>query len=232
MKLVSFSIVVATAMAVSACSLSSPSESEAENAIRSSMGDCRYISLEHFEKINGIPQENKNTYQVEVKYTINVKVFPDSRQLAEDVLAKLNEVSKDYEEIKAEHKRRWDINNALREKYYQIEQYRGDPQYQQLKNAAFEEKQKYMYEQLNPYTDIASQAEKEATASSRAIIVPLQTKFENECPGGGHGLFPNTEQEPSEFANSFLKNFSKDFSISMLMIKTDNGWVQGMYLPE
>ncbi|MDR7006643.1 hypothetical protein [Paraburkholderia strydomiana] len=79
------SIALVTAVTLSACS-SGPSESEAKAAVQTSFGDCEYLSIGSFEKVNGTPQGH-NHYLVDVKYTIRTKPTPDIKAYASEKYA-------------------------------------------------------------------------------------------------------------------------------------------------
>ncbi|MBK8524889.1 MAG: hypothetical protein IPL58_12950 [Betaproteobacteria bacterium] len=87
---------VAVAIALSACSKSAPSESDARNVIQGLLGDCRYLSLDRFERVNGIPQ-GENGYQVAIKYTIKVTPVPENARIIGDMSGKLTEANEDLE---------------------------------------------------------------------------------------------------------------------------------------
>lgn len=60
---------------LTACS-HSPSESDAKAVIKTQFADCDYFSLRSFDKVNGTPGDDENSYRVDVKYT--VRMSPDS----------------------------------------------------------------------------------------------------------------------------------------------------------
>jgi len=68
-------------LALTACS-HGPSESDAKQAIQARLGDCKYFSIDSFDKTNGIPVDD-NDYQVEVKYTIKMLPVDENKAAAE-----------------------------------------------------------------------------------------------------------------------------------------------------
>ncbi|WP_254218120.1 hypothetical protein [Burkholderia multivorans] len=68
--------------ALSACS-SGPSESDAKAAVQASLGGCEFLSIAHFEKVNGTPQGDDH-YLVDVKYTVSMKPTPDIKAYASE----------------------------------------------------------------------------------------------------------------------------------------------------
>lgn len=64
---------IAITVSLAACSDSSkPSESEAKQALQSYLGNCQYIDISKFRKVNGVPQQD-GSYLIEVdfKATLN-----------------------------------------------------------------------------------------------------------------------------------------------------------------
>ncbi|WP_144106810.1 hypothetical protein [Paraburkholderia sp. BCC1886] len=68
---------VGIAFSLSACHSDKPSDSEAKAAFEQAIGDCQYIKLDSFEKVNGVP-EGDNGYSVSVKYVLKLQE-PDSQ---------------------------------------------------------------------------------------------------------------------------------------------------------
>ncbi|AOX99676.1 hypothetical protein [Jeongeupia sp. USM3] len=80
--LLTTSLLIASAISLTACS-SGPSDSDAKQAIASTLADCQYLSVSKFEKVNGIAQGERN-YQVDVKYTIDLTPTPDIKRFASE----------------------------------------------------------------------------------------------------------------------------------------------------
>jgi hypothetical protein len=61
---------------LTACSgSSSPSTSEAKQAIQKSLGDCSIVTVSNFDKVNGIA-DGDNRYTLQVKYALNSHRYP------------------------------------------------------------------------------------------------------------------------------------------------------------
>jgi hypothetical protein len=95
---------IVAAVALVACS-NSPSEADARKAVENEfgIGSCSYFSLENFERVNGIKQDDKN-YQVMVKYTFKVKPIPGISEKiasAEASMEKLLEYKKVLREVES-----------------------------------------------------------------------------------------------------------------------------------
>lgn len=91
-------------MPLSACS-SVLSESDAKAAVEAPLGDCEYLSIGSFEKVNGTPQGD-NHYLVDVKYTITTKPTPDIKAYAGEKYAR--EVDNLKQQVAHAH----DVDNA------------------------------------------------------------------------------------------------------------------------
>lgn len=85
-RLSATTLTIVTVAALSACS-SGPSDSDAKAAIQVSLGGCEYLSIGHFEKVNGTPQGDGH-YLVDVKYTVSMKPTPDIKAYASEKYAK------------------------------------------------------------------------------------------------------------------------------------------------
>lgn len=90
-KFVRSLLLVTTVLAVSACS-KGPSDGQIEKAVENAyqMGNCKYISLENFKKVNGIAQ-GEQYYDVAVSFTFEVEAVPE--------LNKLNELESQLEQV-------------------------------------------------------------------------------------------------------------------------------------
>lgn len=64
---------------LTACGNSAPSESAAKTAFQSQISNCPDLTLIHFSKTNGIPGDDPNTYQVEIKYTLKLEPTSDEK---------------------------------------------------------------------------------------------------------------------------------------------------------
>jgi hypothetical protein len=74
-------LLAVTTVTISACS-NGPSENDTKDVIQSSLGNCEYLSLNHFEKVNGMRQGDDH-YLVDVKYTVFMKPTPDIKLMPE-----------------------------------------------------------------------------------------------------------------------------------------------------
>lgn len=222
MKISHLTLLVSAGLALSACS-NAPSESDAKRTVQNIIGDCRYFSLENFEKVNGVAQGERN-HLISIKYSVKVKTFPDSKKIAEDILTKLNEIDKKMEEVVTEKNKNYAEYKALDD--------RLNNEKDRAKWAILsDEKTKFTYEKFNPSVAAFGKLSTEKTALSRELIQPLITKFKNECPSVNGVIFEGIygdaypERIPPQFAKGFLTDFGKEFTQTILMTKTDKGWM-------
>ncbi|WP_374554700.1 hypothetical protein [Aquitalea pelogenes] len=75
---------------LTACSgSSSPSTSEAKQAIQKSLGDCSIVTISNFDKVNGIA-DGDNRYTLQVKYALEFAPLPENAKLLDDMNAQLS----------------------------------------------------------------------------------------------------------------------------------------------
>ena len=67
---------------------SSPSSSEAKQAIQKSLGDCSIATISSFDKVNGIA-DGDNRYTLQVKYALEFAPLPENAKLLDDMNARL-----------------------------------------------------------------------------------------------------------------------------------------------
>ncbi|MGU7776300.1 hypothetical protein ACV229_39875 [Burkholderia sp. MR1-5-21] len=93
------------AATLTACGHSAPSESDAKTALQARIGDCDYLHVSDFTKVNGISID-ENTYKVEVKYTLTLTPTSDMKERAKVLnadRAKLSDVKQTYDAARANY---------------------------------------------------------------------------------------------------------------------------------
>jgi len=75
-------IVLCASMAflLAACGSSSPSESDAKQAVQAELGDCKYVHMSDFTRVNGQQATDENHYEVQVKYTVTLEADSDQKE--------------------------------------------------------------------------------------------------------------------------------------------------------
>lgn len=217
MNIVKFSIVMIALAGSSACS-NAPSESDVKNIVLSMLGDCRYLSLERFEKTNGIAVGNQG-YKIDLAYTVKVTALPESKQLVEENSQKLAEIDSRLEKAKA--KSAWAY--AERDAYQPKIDKANEDKNRALEDALRAEATKFSYEQFNPSLDAVNSLKKERLAILEGVVNPLKARFIEACPKVNFFLYERLFEDAD--ATQYAKDFTKDFSGTIPMIKTDNGWM-------
>ncbi|RDU98281.1 hypothetical protein [Trinickia dinghuensis] len=90
-------------IALAACGHSTPSESDAKQAVKASLGDCKYVSMSDFEKVNGQQGDDENHYEVQIKYKLTLEADSDQRDKLEthlDRMKERNKLIKEEEQIR------------------------------------------------------------------------------------------------------------------------------------
>ncbi len=200
MKLSSSFIVIFAATTLAACGSSSPSDSDAKRAVEQMIAGCKFLTLESFEKVNGIagPQ---GSHIVQLKYSIKAKSLPDSAKILTENSQKLAEIDARLKQAKEER----NANIDKREK-----------------STGYVDT-KFIYETLNPSIQLASKIDQEKKDFLKEATKPLSDKFKSECSNINTALY--YDLFPSNDMSLYAKDFTKEFNGKMIMVKTDNGWV-------
>ncbi|WP_175948108.1 hypothetical protein [Burkholderia pyrrocinia] len=199
----------ATATILSACGQSAPSESDAKQIVASALGDCRYFELRDFQKVNGIRGDSGNDYRVDVKYTI--RLSPDSHV---KVYARQWQDQYDkYQSLKADAEQK-------SKQYYDDQQAYAAANPSDLDAArTFEQQHQDEYHaMLNAKMEEGNAV---AVLNNTAPGLFFRRAIVQACPSIDLRLLTN-------FFNGNGTDYSNDvdveFTQTLDMIKTDNGW--------
>lgn len=216
MNILKFSIAMIAIASISACS-NAPSESDAKKVVLSMLGDCSHLSLESFEKTNGIAIGNQG-YKIDVAYSVKVTALPESKNMVEGVPAKLAEIDSRLEKATAEYDRINSEDTVISDK---LSKEYGKPG----KNFVYElqeERSALRDAKLNPAHKLVESLKEEKERLIKSVTTSLRDRFAKECPNVNAVLYANLYKDAD--AAQYAKDFTKEFSGSMPMIKTDNGW--------
>lgn len=200
---------------LAACGNSTPSESDAKQALETNLGSCPYITVTDSKKTNGLAGDDANAYRIEASYTLKLDTnhddLPDTlKQFAEnrDKLKSLqNDVGERSRKIDSdahayvdahEHDPSFDPNtysNMLN----QGEQ--NDPQYQDDERQI---NQLYQALAVNP---------------ADAFL----NKVRNACPDVPGGIV-NGFFRRNWLTENLTDGITQAYTVTIPMIKTDNGW--------
>ena len=203
-------LILATAVALSACS-SGPSESDAKAAIQTPLGGCEYLSVDHFEKVNGTPQGD-NHYLVDVKYTIKMKPTPDIKAYAGEKYAQ--EVDNLKQQVAHAH----DVENAWKtaeQAWIQANPGQDASAYEVAHQDGWADYQKVMPLLLG--------GDQLVNGAPRTAKAAMERAMRQTCPNANSSLLDNLfngNEAVEQYSDSIEANFTGKLS----MVKTDNGW--------
>lgn len=201
---------LATAVALSGCS-KGPSEADAKAVIQTSLGNCEYLSIEHFEKVNGTPQGD-NHYLVDIKYSVKLKPTPDIKAYASEKYAQ--EVSSLKQQLAHAHQ----IENTWKsdeQAWIQANPGSNSAAYEIAHKEGWDEYQKVMPLLLSGDQQLSNAPLTAKAAMGRAM--------KQSCPNTAASVLNNlfTGTEPVE---QYALGVEQSFTGKIAMVKTDNGW--------
>lgn len=203
-------VLLALITTFSGCS-KSPSEAEAKDAIRASLGDCEYLSIEHFEKVNGTPQGG-NHYAVDIKYSVKLKPTPDIKAYASEKYAQ--EVSNLKQQLA--HAR--EIENAWKSDQQAWLQANPDSS-----SAAYEIAHKEGWAEFQKVMPLLLNGDQQLSDAPRTAKAAMRRAMGNSCPSTAPALL-NSLFSGDESVEQYANGIEKAFTVKMAMVKTDNGW--------
>jgi hypothetical protein len=194
--------------ALTACS-HSPSESDAKAVIKDRLGNCQYLSLDSFDKVNGIARGD-SYYQVDVKYSISL-LKPDS-----DIRDRFKEQTKLVNRIAELQKESSDSMKDSQAKFQAYQQAHPDDTDASIHFDAQDEGQvqrEKNRDEINSLNEQMSQDNAAATYFNR---------LRQTCPRAVDYWAYTMKQVPM---SAIMDGDGKmNFTETIAMIKTDNGW--------
>jgi len=230
MKTVNLAIVMVTVAILSACS-KSPSESDAKTAIKNRFGDCAYVSIEDFKKVNGT-KVSEQEYLVDVTYKVDKTPMPESKKIGEEYFAKSAEINSKIPTVQNSIQK---LNSEFEPEYNSIKN--------QLSNSTDQAQRQLLQAQLDKITKSYSVEYDSLNSQLTALRNDLDTlkqnilkesgamaiNFSKACPMYGSAAnqlssgFVHTDRY---FAGeSYSKEIINNFKETLQMVKTDNGWM-------
>jgi hypothetical protein len=203
-------LALVTAAVLSACS-NGPSESDARAAIQASLGNCEYLAIDHFEKVNGTPQGDDH-YLIDVKYTVSMKPTPDIKAYASKKYAK--EVANLKQQLAHAH----EVENAWKadeQAWIQANPGSDASAYEVAHQDGFAEYQKVM-----PLLLGGDQLVNNAPRTAKAA---MEHAMRQTCSNVNASLLDNffDGNEPVE---KYADGIEETLTDKVSMVKTDNGW--------
>lgn len=120
---------------LAACGNSAPSESAAKQAIQAQLGDCKYVEMSDFNRVNGAQGSDDRHYQVDVQYSLTLEADSNQKDKLEDwakKVTKRQDLIKDQMKILKSYQDQGNGSSA-----YNDATWKGD-----------DEKQKALYQEL------------------------------------------------------------------------------------
>lgn len=194
--------------ALTACS-HAPSDSEAKAVIKDRFADCKYISLDSFEKVNGIPVDD-NDYRVDVKYTVSLT--PEDSDLQDG----LKEWAKRMDQIASLKEQ---FNESMKEGSGDLNAYIAAHPDDPDASTHFNDQDPGFQKRtalLAQIQDIQNQSSGESPA--RTFMRRVSSECSKVDPSIVSQLFGKST------ADSIADKATMDFSETIAMIKTDDGW--------
>lgn len=203
-------LLLVAATALSACS-NGPSESDAKTAVEASLRGCEYLSMDHFEKVNGTPQGDDH-YLVDVKYTVSMKPTPDIKAYASEKYAK------EIDNLKTQLAHAHEVENAWKadeQAWIQANPGQNSSAYEVAHQDGWVEYQKVM-----PLLLSGDQLVNNAPRTAKAA---MERAMRQSCPNVNSSLLDNFFNgiEPVE---QYADGIEETFTGKVAMTKTDNGW--------
>lgn len=212
-KIIQFSAVPVALLALitlSGCS-SGPSESSAKAAVETSLGSCDYLSIEHFEKVNGM-RLGDNHYLVDVKYSVKLKPTHDIKAYASEKYAE--EVANLKKQVAHAH----EVENAWKtdeQAWIQANPGSNSSSYEIAHQQGWDEYQKVM--------PLLLKGDQLVTDAPRNAKAAMERAMRQSCPNTAPKLLNNffNGDEPVE---QYARGIEQSFTGKVAMVKTDNGW--------
>ena len=209
-RLSATTLAIVTAAALSACS-SGPSDSDAKAAIQASLGGCEYLSIDHFEKVNGTPQGDGH-YLVDVRYTVSMKPTPDIKAYASEKYAR------EIDNLKTQLAHAHEVENAWKadeQAWIQANPGQNSSGYEVGHQDGWAEYQKVM-----PLLLGGDQLVNNAPRTAKAA---MERAMRQSCPNVSATLLDNFFNG-NESVEQYADGLEETFTGKIAMTKTDNGW--------
>lgn len=204
------SFVLLSSIALSGCS-NGPSASDAKAAVQAALGNCEYLSIEHFDKVNGTPQGDTH-YLVEIKYSIKMKPTPDIKAYASEKYA--TEVANLKQQVAHAH----EVENAWEsdeKAWMQANPGSTISAYEVAHQDGWNE-----YQKVAPLIVKGDQLIADAPRTAKAA---MGRAMRQSCPNAAPALL-NSLFNGNEPVEQYASGVEQTFTGKVAMVKTDNGW--------
>ncbi|WP_447774061.1 hypothetical protein [Variovorax boronicumulans] len=198
--------------ALAACSNSPSNGDLKEGIVKNILHDCSLLSIDEFEKINGMPEaQSDRVYQVQVAYTIELEPAKENKILVEKMPDRLLEISDMIDRYRAYQ----DKYHALNEK---LEAESNGDHMGVLKKLNQDPELSVMKKEHDAFEKIYHQYYLYKGDEAQMLLGRMRGNLRRACPETSFsGLMP-------EKIEDFGATVSKSFEATFTMRKTDNGW--------
>ncbi|QVN17097.1 hypothetical protein [Burkholderia pyrrocinia] len=203
-------LLLAIATALSACS-NGPSESDAKAAVQAALGGCEYLSIDHFEKVNGTPQGDGH-YLVDVKYTVAMKPTPEIKAYASEKYAQ------EVDNLKKQLAHGHEVENAWKadeQAWMQANPGQDAATYEVAHQDSWADYQKVM--------PLLLSGDQLVNNAPRAAKAAMGRAMRQTCPNVSATLLDNFFNG-NESVEQYAEGLEETFTGKIAMTKTDNGW--------
>lgn len=209
-RLPALPLVLFISIALSGCS-KGPSESDAKAAVQTALGNCEYLSIERFDKVNGTTLGD-NHYLVEIKYSVKMKPTPDIKAYASEKYAE--EVANLKQQVAHAH----EVENS----------WKSDEQAWMQANpgstiSAYEVAHKDGWDEYEKVAPLLVKGDQLIADAPRTAKAAMGRAMRQSCPNVAPALLNNmfSGDDPVE---QYASGVEQTFTGKVAMVKTDNGW--------
>ena len=202
---------------LAACS-KTPSESDGKAVIVNALGGCSRISLDAFEKTNGMTKGEQG-YQLAVKYSLKISPPENSASVKNNLDIKTKEVTQKLQQAQLEYDA---LNTAAEVARNKINGGTFTQEDVNARNVLFDRRDK------------AENVINTLKAAQHAVSSEPLDSFVAACAKTDQGLIVNIVRGSTEYEiahpgqNAFLSGFTVNLTGDLNLVKTDNGWKQGL----
>ncbi|WP_423391469.1 hypothetical protein [Burkholderia sp. LMG 21824] len=211
------SLSIAIALSLSACNDDSkPSAEEAQKAVVSNIGECSFVDMQDFKKLNGIQQQD-GSYLVYVSYKLVIHPTDEIKDyLTANNMSSYKGALQIAQNADAEIQQRIDQEDAVRDQWKAENPNGSDSDFRQ--SIGMDAANQSNYDHMHRGTNVA-----------KAYMEASQYIYQQMHQG-----CPQTVQvvwEHLDIAHMKPEDFAQDHTLTMNhgqihMIKTDNGWME------
>lgn len=199
---------------ISACSGSDkPSESEAKQAVEAELGNCQYIDVQNFKRLNGIPQQD-GSYDVLASYTLDINPTDDIKDyINTDYKSALDDATQKVAAAKQFEDELHRKLDAWQKANYPF----GDPRtfYASL---TLDDAQTHIADANILNSDPVGKLQAQARQKAHDAL-------EQACPNTPEGFIRTTIYDNNVQVEDLGNDLKREVgSVEIHMIKTDNGW--------